>query len=802
MADVSTERLALALFEQWLDLPEDERDAWVEAQTEGKPLLRKRLLAMTRAEHYISLKTGAAAATLEPEETPERIGAYRITGLIGRGGMGAVYRGERVTGDFAHVAAIKIIRGGLLSDSLIARFNRERQILAKLSHPHIARLYDGGETEAGSPFIVMEWIDGVGLLTYAEDHDLSLKDRLRLFADTCAAVGFAHRALVVHRDLTPSNVLVTTDGIVKLIDFGIAKPTDSLGTSNISFGSADTGALSLTPGFAAPERMHSSEVTTAADIYSLGKLLAALTEPLTDRLSDLAASELDAIIACATAELPQNRYATAEALKADAEAILSDHPIAQRQSDRLYVGRKFFSRHHIPVIAAAGALLTLVVALGVTLKANYEEQRARAEAEQRFEQTRAIAKTLLFDTFDEVSKLPGSTAAREHLARTGLTYLEALAADQTAPLDVRLEAGRGFVRLSEVVGGGQHSTLGRYEDSNALLAKGETILKAAYEAHPGNVEAARAYAELLLEQSGTNLYNNNDTDKAREQAVKVQAILKDTATADAQNANTMILAIQAEGDSYGWVDDYTKAKTAHLRGEAFFTSLSPALQADPVVMGGRSSNLRLLGEAYHKLKEVEAARKVLDQAVEVNRAIVKADPENPKGLRKLIISLRYRAIVHRSNYRDKEALESAAEAVALSRQMRVADPNDTGAMELFAASAEVYAQILTDQKRFADSETMGDEVVALQRKKVALAGRAPGALRSLATVLSSNGGNFYNAGNYVKACERWQEAHDHFAALAKRGQLSQTDRDNGFAEMKDYLSKACQPPRAGLGPEV
>jgi serine/threonine protein kinase len=263
VTDIDLERAAIALFEQLLELPDDQRATRLEEEATLRPELASRVIAMIDADRRARLNTGAAIEEADDEPLPERIGAYRITELIGRGGMGSVYRGEREAGDFAHVVAIKVIKPGLLSESLVDRFLRERQVLASLTHPNIAQLYDGGETGAGSPFFVMEYVDGLPLLQWAEEHEPSREDRVRLFGDICRAVAFAHGSLVVHRDLTPSNVLVTREGVAKLIDFGIAKPAE---IDDAPREAPSIGSLSLTPGYAAPERMVSAAVTTAADI--------------------------------------------------------------------------------------------------------------------------------------------------------------------------------------------------------------------------------------------------------------------------------------------------------------------------------------------------------------------------------------------------------------------------------------------------------------------------------------------------------------------------------------------------------
>jgi len=782
--DLERERRALALFEALADLDEAGRAALIAREAADDALLEARVRSLLAAERSAKLRTGGAWDFDDDEALPERIAAYRITARIGQGGMGSVYRGERAAGDFDHVVAIKVIKPGLLSEALTERFRRERQTLAQLAHPHIAQLFDGGEMPDGAPYIVMEHVDGQSLQRWVEETKPDRTARLAMFTTICRAVGFAHRNLVVHRDLTPSNVLVTRDGTPKLIDFGIAKAPDlaeAVETTRPSIGS-----LSLTPGYAAPERMTSATVSTAADIYSLGKLLGWLL-PAQD-------GELKAIIARATADDPLARYATAEALAGDAEAWSRGLPVSAMGGGRGYVARKFVRRHRVALAAGALALLLLIAALVYALI-------ARAEAEARFEQTRSIAKTLLFETFDEVSKTPGSTKARQQLAETGLRYLDALAAIPNAPRDVRLEAGQGFLRLGEVVGGGQAGGLGRYKDGAALLARAEDLLKPLHEQAPDDVEVARAYAALLLEQSGTNLYNHGEIKLAREQAKQAQAILEPLARRDARLAGLYLTALHAEGDTHEWEDDYPVARGIHERAEAFAESLPRPLQQSREVRVARSTNLRLLGEAYHKLKQPALARAVLERGVALNRDLVTAAPDDPALLRKLINSLRYAAVVHRTNMRDEDARQTIAEAATLAEQLSARDPNDSGALHLLGLVKEVQAQVLADLKRFPESYAVGDAVIAAHRRIVSLADNAPGARRSLAAALRTTGGNHYNGRDYAGACTLWREALGTYRDLDKAGALSDADRKGSFAEMTDYVARACDKggPNGALG---
>jgi predicted Ser/Thr protein kinase len=798
MDDLALERAAIALFEALLDQPEESRDAWLAARTEGKPELRARLNALRDADRRATLRTGAAVETLEEEPPPERIGAYRIVERIGRGGMGAVYRGERDAGDFQHVTAIKIIKPGLLSESLIERFRRERQTLASLRHPNIAQLYDGGEAPDGSPFIVMEFVDGLPLLQWVETQKADRATRRRLFLDICAATAFAHRNLIVHRDLTPSNVLVTADGTVKLIDFGIARPPETAPPGaepgSLSVHGPSIRDLSLTPGYAAPERMVSAEVTTLADIYSLGRLLHALIPP--------AEGELEAIVARACAANAQDRYPTVEALAADVEAWRDGLPVAAVNGGRRYRIGKFVRKHRVGVGAAAAVSLALVAALATTLVANVRVERARAETEARFQQTRAIANAMLFDAYDEVSRVTGSTQARVILAQTGLDYLNALSADENAPVDVRLEAGRGFIRLSTLIGGEGASELGRVADGAALLQRGEAILDDLRRDYPDHPEVRGASADLWLTRSGDALYNDNDPARARELAGQVLSLLEDDPQRDAETARRYAVALQAVADSFGWEDDFEKARDAHLRAEAFIVGLPAALQEDAGVRNARSGNLRLLAEAHHKLQEVDAARIALERAVDINRGLLREDPDSPAAIRKLAVSLWYSAVVHRTNERDAAARAAIDEAFVLARRLKDRDPADVGALRLYGTVGEVQAQVLGDLRRYQESFAVTEEVIGVYRRIAELGEGAPGARRALAMMLRTGGGNYYNGHAYVRACGAWREARTILEALAAEDSLSQYDRNNSLQEMRDYVARSCAPPHAGLGSEL
>ena len=494
--------------------------------------------------------------------------------------------------------------------------------------------------------------------------------------------------------------------MVKLIDFGIAKPADEDGGEQRG-GSASIGSLSLTPGYAAPERMTSSAVTTAADIYSLGKLLEKLLPPGPgDR-------ELKAIIARATADEPLDRYPTADALGADVAAWRDGLP--GRGDGRRAALSRAQVRRPAPPRRGGGATCGLAPAgrraSALTLLANARAERARAPRPSSASRRPAPSPRPCCSTPSTRSAgCRDRRRAREHLARTGLAYLEALAADASAPLDVRVEAGRGYLRLAQVVGGGQASQLGRYEDANALLARSEQILAPLVARPSGRSAARQAMAALLIEQSAVNLYNNNEVDRARGAgAAGPGAAAARSAGRASKRARLNADAIRAEGDSYLWAEDYARARAIHLRARGFIAGLPPAMQRDP---RDDEHPRRQFAAAWRGASQAAArwsrAQAVLDRAVAINRAVLATQPDDPLFRRRVVTSLRYRAIVHRTNDRDELARQSIEQARAEARSLRDRDPSDVGALQLFAVVSEVYMQTLSDLGRHAEAYRIGE----------------------------------------------------------------------------------------------
>jgi eukaryotic-like serine/threonine-protein kinase len=386
------------------------------------------------------------------------IGPYRVVRPLGQGGMGTVFLAVREGGDFNQRVAIKLVRGG---ETLVQRFRQERQILAGLDHPNIARLIDGGTTPDGLPYLVMEYVDGISIDVFARN--LSTAGKLRLFLQLCDAVQYAHRSLIIHRDIKPGNVLVTADGVPKLLDFGIAKLASPQTRADA------TATRLMTPEYASPEQLLGRQVTTATDVYSLGVLLyelltgakpfAAETRTATTEAARASTQDrtlrgdLDTILACALDVDPARRYGSVERFADDVRRHLSGHPVLARPATFVYRATKFVRRNLLAVAAGAVILAVMAIAFATTL-------HQKRIAERRFDEVRSLARSVVFELHDAIAPLPGSTAARELLVRRALVYLDNLAKEASDNAELRTELAGAYMKIGDVQGLPYRANLG------------------------------------------------------------------------------------------------------------------------------------------------------------------------------------------------------------------------------------------------------------------------------------------------------------------------------------------------------
>ena len=448
MTELSANQLARvdALLDELLDLPVESRPAVLDRKCPDDAAVRAEVSSLLSAagcvDGFLSMPAMLASEPQQEDLPPgTRIGAWRMLSRIGRGGMGVVYEAERAEGDFRQRVAVKVLRQEAIAE--LPRFHIERQILARLEHPGVARLYDGGITSDGRPYMVMEFVEGKPITEYCVSTHASLAERMRLFVQVCDAVAYAHRNLIVHRDLKPANILVTAEGQVKLLDFGIAKLID-VDKPDLT----QTAAAPLTPLTAAPEQLLGLPITTATDIYALGLLLFELLTdtqpwmraggpiaqavrvildepaPVPSRRAAESSSavfpprmlrgDFDSIVAKAVRKEPQHRYATVEELKRDVDHALQGEPVAARSGARLYVFGRTLRRYRWLTVAVTAVLVSLAVGLGAAAwqarRAEIERDAARRDA-AREEAVRYQLTRLFHTAIEERGAQPATAKA-------------------------------------------------------------------------------------------------------------------------------------------------------------------------------------------------------------------------------------------------------------------------------------------------------------------------------------------------------------------------------------------------------
>jgi non-specific serine/threonine protein kinase/serine/threonine-protein kinase len=512
-----------------IQLPAKDRPAYLDKTCAGDAGLRAELESLIAAheiaqeghfERPLSTSFGNHPDA-DPGQSSKFVGkdfgAYRMDAEIGRGGMGKVYRAQRADDRFSKKVAIKLLDGTALSQRSLRLFRHEREILANLEHPNIARLLDAGENEGGVPYFVMEYVDGQPIDVYCDMHRLTVEQRLLLFLKVCSAVHYAHQNLVIHRDIKPANILVTESGEPKLLDFGIAKIDDA---------NANTRTLTawgmLTPAYASPEQLLGRPLNIATDVYSLGLVLYELltgryaygerqsavelqraileedpqrpsavvfrratetdegataerisgARQLTpQKLHSALLGDLESIVLKAVRKEPTERYVSVERFMEDIESYLHGLPVRARQGTMTYRFRKFVLRNRTVVIA--GGVIGVLIVAGIVLI--WREARIarlqQARAERRFNDVRKLANSLLFELDDTIQDLPGSTPARKLIVERSLQYLDSLSSESGNDPGLLRELATAYERVGELQGQPLANNLGETTNSLASYQK-------------------------------------------------------------------------------------------------------------------------------------------------------------------------------------------------------------------------------------------------------------------------------------------------------------------------------------------
>ncbi|MGE5236038.1 MAG: tetratricopeptide repeat protein [Acidobacteriota bacterium] len=757
--DTQRWRQAAALLDELLELDGARRAARLAEVGARDPVLHDEvqslLAADARAGDFLSepfaVLSGEPEAGDQDSQAAEgmRVGPYRLVREIGRGGMGVVHLGERVEGGFEQRVAVKLLKRGMDSDAIVARFDRERQILARLVHPNIATLLDGGVTADGRPFFAMEHVTGEPITTFCDSRTLGVSARVRLLADVCTAVQHAHANLVVHRDLKPGNILVDGEGRVKLLDFGIAKLLSS--DADLTIGEA--GVTPLTPAYAAPEQLTGGAITTATDVYALGAVLfellcgrrpraegdadAHLSGPVggeppslvralaraatgpDDVPEELArrrgisltalrrqlAGDLDAIVSRAMAHDPSARYASAEGLADDLRRWSDGRTVRAHRSTAAYRTRRFVARHRVGVAATALAATALVA---TTATAIWQARAADREASR----ARAVTDFLLdiFTQSDPTASAHGRQVTALEVVESGARRLDRGLAGEP---EVRTE-------LTGIVGD-LYRKLGAYDRAAPLLSRSLAEARARHgERHPATAAALERWALL---QWGRGDYAGAERTERR--VVEVERGLY------GPHHPTVAASLSSLASIVSDLGRYDEAAGLHRQ----------ALAADQATFGDASSqaatDLRNLGLALFKAGKAADAEPLLRKAILVHEQV--DGPDHPATL-----SARQALAVFLSDQGRYDQAEPIYDALVPALRARLGDADPTLAEALDGAA----------QLKLRRGEL--DEALRLSREEVAIRRRVLGPQHpDLAVALN-------NLASVAYACGDWDEAEKDF----------------------------------------
>lgn len=752
----------------------------------------------------------------------KRIGPYEILEEIALGGMGAVYRAIRADGQYKQDVALKIVRSELGAEFTAMRFRNERQILATLDHPNIARILDGGTTIEGLPYFVMEFIDGLPVTEYCAQQRLTIDERLKLFRTVCSAVHYAHQRLVIHRDIKPGNILVASDGVPKLLDFGIAKILDPALLSEKTAATI-AGFWVMTPEYASPEQLRGEAITTATDVYSLGLVLYELLTghhayrfpshapheiaravletdperpstairreeeiaqqgedkaPLTlemistsradsaEKLHRRLSGDLDNVVLKAIRKEPRERYTSADQLSEDIRRHLEHLPVLARKSTLIYRCRKYVLRHKVGVTAAALVFLSLLTGMVLTLREARIAHANQLRAEQRFNDVRALANSLMFDIHDSIEGLPGSTPARKLLVERALRYLDSLNEESGADASLQRELATAYKRIGDVQGYPFRANLGDTSGALKSYEKNLAIRQALAASNSANSEDAIKLAESYRVLADT-LVVSNDSARALQNS---QRSVQVSEGAERTHPDDFSVLSELSDDYEAEADVLSGTFNAANLGDS---SAALPLRSKVLELGERLARLRPGDASIRRRVAVMAihmgdqllidgqwreTRPYYAQAQKAFEGLSAIDPEKRDPLEDLHAIYTRLQQIEEIDGNAPEALAINLKALEIAKKLSLADPRDTQARLALAQDYGNLADALTKTGKNDDALKATSQGLAILSQLVQLDPKNTEFRGMQAAVSTSAGDAYARSGDSSRALQEYRQA--------------------------------------------
>ncbi len=784
------------------------------------------LLDAFHEQHTVTV-TGIDGEQPKPRSTDRRVGhplgRYTIERELGRGGMGVVYLASRNEGGIQQTVAIKVLSSLLTTKFHEDHFRQEGQILASLEHPNIAGMIDGGVSEQGEPYLVMEYVEGVRLDEYVAAHPLSVKGLVELILQVCDAVQYAHRNLVVHRDLKPGNILVGNDGRPKLLDFGTAKlmdPADPAGVGRFT----KQGFRAFTPEYASPEQILGGVVTAASDVYSLGIICyRLLTGRQPYRFSSYAneqfiqtitnyeparpstvltgvdaardavilpfdihrrrrelRGDLDAIVLKAMAKQPDRRYQSAAELADDLRNYLAARPVSARESNWRYRATKFGERNRAQVISAAAVVIAIVAGLAATVWQAGIARAEQARADAQFQNVRKLNRFLLFDFYNEVELLPGSTGVQKELLTQSLAFLDRLQRESPDDPDVLVDVVESYTKMGDLQGNPYSNNLSDPEPAIATLKKALDLAIGVRRRYPKMDRALLAFGHVE-ESLGETYFGKGDVAAATPHLESAAAALEEIANRPGASPDTLPDA----GAVYGVLGDmYGGSFVGNLepeRAEAYFRkSLAldlRAIERDPNHLRARRGvticNLKL-GTVLQDTRTLEAIA-LFEAGLSQIRMMSTPGKSNFQNIRLENLLRNHLAYALSLVGRFDEAIEHARQSVRDNEAFFALDPTNQRALIDASTSWYFCANALESRAESKNSAADRAEAKALYLKAAGGLGtvlktQPDNAIwnSTLTEIMNRLGGLAKTEGKLAEARKYWALARERASAAADR----------------------------------
>jgi non-specific serine/threonine protein kinase/serine/threonine-protein kinase len=790
-----------AIVAEAMEAPPAERDARLERRCGDDAELRREVESLLG---YAETTTATARGWGPPPLAPlhvraslpagARIGVYRIDRLLGEGGMGAVYLAHREVDGYAMPVALKIIRSAALSEYALTRFRRERQILARLAHPNITKLLDGGVTDDGLPYLVTEYIHGVPLDEHLRLHALDLPRKLDLFLALCSALSFAHRNLVVHGDLKPGNILVTAEGTPKLLDFGIARLIDP-DTAEATA----TATFAMTPAWASPEQLRGEPPSIASDLYSLGRvfyeLLAGrpafeITTRTPQRILEkiqapprlpsevtgqrALAGDLDNIARKAIEAEPHLRYSSAEAFADDIRRYLQSLPISARRPTPGYRAMKFVRRHRAGALAATAAVLALSAGLAVAFWQARVAHRNAETALRHAGEARTLANSFLFELDDTVAELPGSTRIRASIMERAVRYLDRAAAETGDDAALQRELAAAYMKIGDIQGRPGASNLGKNDDALRSYERARQILSQLARGHPEEIAYQRDLATIHLRISALRKVLGDfraalEDDRA---ALTIRKAVAERGPADAEAKRHLAQAYTYMGATLWHLGDWVGALEARRQALTLYERL---VEANPQGVAGRRG-LALaqsrLGASLLETGDGSGAIQAFQRALAMEKALLDENPGNVQIRGSYATALRSLGRGLGRTGAPRQSLAYLKQARQIYEEVAAADPADWRVRSMLAACR---AEMARSHFNLGEHAAALAHVLWVLRTREELAAASPsnaGAKAEVAETHAQLGDLQLARGRRAEALHAYETAHEMLAAMHRAGQLN------------------------------